>query len=382
MRAVAVMAVVLVHVAVASGAVGPSILGRLLAHLNIGVTIFFLISGFLLYRPFIAHRGGGAPAPKTSQYAKRRLLRIYPAYWLALTVLVVVPGQTGIVDGDWLRQYSLLHALPIGGDTTCLTAPLDCDLAHTWSLAAEVTFYAALPLYVLISGLLARGRGRGGWMRLDLLLLAGLAAASVIVQFAVIDGAPKPWVGASVIVFMFWFALGMALAVVSVGLEQRDHPPKVIALIAARPLYPWLLAFAGYALLTAYLPAAPFLVAKGDLLVAHVGFGLIALLLMLPAVFGDGSGGLPRRLLATPLVSWLGLVSYGIFLWHYAIAFWLGSGDLDNGFWVVLAGTLALTIPIAATSYYLIERPILRLKYRSLRDIVGKRNRRAARPSA
>ena len=60
MRAIAVLGVLVVHAAVAGDAVSSSIGGRLLAHLNVGVTIFFLISGFLLYRPFIAHRLGGA----------------------------------------------------------------------------------------------------------------------------------------------------------------------------------------------------------------------------------------------------------------------------------------------------------------------------------
>ena len=64
MRAIAVLGVLVVHSAVAGDAVSSSIGGRLLAHLNVGVTIFFLISGFLLYRPFIAHRLGGAPPPR------------------------------------------------------------------------------------------------------------------------------------------------------------------------------------------------------------------------------------------------------------------------------------------------------------------------------
>jgi peptidoglycan/LPS O-acetylase OafA/YrhL len=104
MRAVAVLAVVVVHSAVFGDALGSSLGGRLLAHLNVGVAIFFLISGFLLYRPFIAHRTGGPEAPAVRDYAKRRFLRIYPAYWLVLTVLVVVPGLTGVVGGGWAQM--------------------------------------------------------------------------------------------------------------------------------------------------------------------------------------------------------------------------------------------------------------------------------------
>ncbi len=63
MRAIAVLSVLAVHSAGFGQALGPSLGSRLLAHLNIGVAIFFLISGFLLYRPFIAHRTGGAAPP-------------------------------------------------------------------------------------------------------------------------------------------------------------------------------------------------------------------------------------------------------------------------------------------------------------------------------
>ena len=51
------------------GAIGSELADRLLAHLNIGVTIFFLISGFLLYRPFIAKGAGGPRALRTADYA-------------------------------------------------------------------------------------------------------------------------------------------------------------------------------------------------------------------------------------------------------------------------------------------------------------------------
>ena len=124
LRAIAALSIVVAHAAVFGLAIGQSTTGRLLAHLNIGVTIFFLISGFLLYRPFIAHRGGGPPSPATRDYAKRRLLRIYPAYWLVLTVLVIVPGVMGATESGWPAQYGLLHTLPLG------EAPRCADLAH------------------------------------------------------------------------------------------------------------------------------------------------------------------------------------------------------------------------------------------------------------
>lgn len=373
MRALAVLAVVGVHAALPGHAVSSSFSGRLLAHLNVGVTIFFVISGFLLYRPYIAHRTGGAPVPETAQYAKRRFLRIYPAYWLILTVLVVVPGLTGVVDGNWWPMYGLVHALPLYGGTTCGEAFTECGLAHTWSLVVELTFYAVLPAYAFAAGRLSRRLSVRAWMATQLGLLLALAALSVALQFVVLNPVPG-WLTGSVAGYVFWFALGMGTAVASVRFGGGERRPWLLRGLAARPEVAWLLAFAAYVALSLWLPANPFLFGRRDALVAHLGFGVVATLLLAPAVFGDRGGGLPRRLLANPVVAWVGLVSYGIFLWHYVITLELVRKGVD-GFAVILLATLAISIPIAAASYYLVERPLLRLKYRRLRDVVGARRR-------
>ncbi len=370
MRAIAVVSVVFVHAGVAGHGVGPSAAGRVLAHLNVGVTIFFLISGFLLYRPFIAQRVGGAAAPKVTEYAKRRLLRIYPAYWLVVTVLVIVPGLTGVVDGQWWIQYGLMQTLPLQAGSGCIGSATECGLAHTWSLVVEMTFYAVLPLYVLFATRLARGRSVRSWMWTELLVLVGLAAVSVALDAGRVDPGVRSWVGGTVIGYMLWFALGMGMAVASVGLGGRESTSRFHRLIVTKPLIPWLAALALYAFLSAWLPATPYITARGQVVLVHVCFGAIAALLLLPAVFGDSAGGGPRRLLANPIVAWLGLISYGIFLWHYAAALELGIGGAEAGFAVVLFGTLAISIPCAAASYYLVERPLLRLKYRRLRDLI------------
>ena len=323
MRAIAALSVLLVHVAGASGAADPSLSGRLLAHLNVGVTIFFVISGFLLYRPFIAERGGGAAPPRVASFAKRRVLRIYPAYWLALTALTIVPGVTGVYDGQWLSQYALVHTLPIGNGR--LRSSFVCDLSQTWSLAVEATFYAILPLFALLVARLLRGHSLTAWMRAQLVLLAALSVVSVVLYFSPRVPTAASWVGGTVIGWVYWFALGMGLAVISVRFERAERQPVALRLIASRPLIPWIGAFAAYLSLSLWLAANPFLFGKDQQVVTHLTFGLIALLLMLPAVFGSGEGGLPRRFLAHPVVAWLGLISYGIFLWHFVFAVKLGG---------------------------------------------------------
>jgi peptidoglycan/LPS O-acetylase OafA/YrhL len=79
-------------------------------------------------------------------------------------------------------------------------------------------------------------------------------------------------------------------------------------------------------------------------------------------------------------VAWIGLISYGIFLWHFAVALDLGFLGRKASFPVVLLGTLGIVTPIAATSYYLLERPLLRLKYRSVRRASVRRLGRDAGP--
>ena len=360
MRAFAVLCVVVVHCAVFGGALGDDPAGRLLAHLNVGVTVFFLISGFLLYRPFIAHHGGGPAAPDVADYAKRRFLRIFPAYWLALTVLTILPATVGVSDGEWLDQYALAQTLPVRAGAGCTGAP-DCGLAQTWSLVVEVTFYAVLPLYALAAAWLTGRLSGRRWLAAELGLLVGLSALSIIAHFYWVESGPRSWLAGSVGAFVFWFALGMGLACASVGLEGR-RLPRALEAITSRPLLPWLVAVALYAGLALGLPPTPYLTERGDQVLVHLGFGLIALLLMLPAVFGGDRGGAPRRLLATRVMSSLGLISYGVFLWHYAVA--LELGEEGAGFAVVLAATLAISIVVGTASYLLLERPLLRLKYR------------------
>ncbi len=59
-----------------------------------GVSTFFVISGFLLYRPFAKATLSGQPAPRWLPFWKRRFFRIFPAYWVALAVTVYVLGET------------------------------------------------------------------------------------------------------------------------------------------------------------------------------------------------------------------------------------------------------------------------------------------------
>lgn len=356
MRAIAVLAVVIVHVAFFAHP-GSAPAPDVLMHLNIGVTIFFLISGFLLYRPFIAHRAGGGRAPAAPVYLKRRALRIFPAYWAALTILTILPGTTAFGDDGWLGQYSLLFMLPFNGFANdCADIPA-CGLAQTWSLAVELTFYLALPLWVLLSNRLCRGRSPRGWVPIELGALAAIGVGSVVLHFGFAPQADL--VTTTAAGYLLWFALGMSLAVLSVAFGDLDLGP-----LTRSAWIPWLAGAVLYVVVCIVLPPVPFLFDTRNSVISHVAFGLIALLLMLPAVFGDRAGGWPRSLLSHPAMAWLGLISYGIFLWHYVVAVEFGSLGSDLSFWPLLCVTLAISVAAATASYYCLERPALRFKYR------------------
>ena len=109
LRAIAAIAVLGTHAAIFAGADYPgSEVGRYAQRLEVGLTIFFVISGFLLYRPFVAARVRHRDGPRTAAYAWRRLLRIAPAYWVALTLsaVLVSGGSVSRSLSSWISALS------------------------------------------------------------------------------------------------------------------------------------------------------------------------------------------------------------------------------------------------------------------------------------
>jgi peptidoglycan/LPS O-acetylase OafA/YrhL len=267
-------------------------------------------------------------------------------------------------------MYALVHTLPIYSGTECSSLVDRCGLAQTWSLVVEATFYVALPLYAAAVARMTRSLSLRAWVAAQAALLAGLSAVSVALQFGVFDPAPR-WLTGSVAGYVLWFSVGLGVAVGSAVWPELRWRRAARARRWPLPELAWLLATAIYVALCLALPATPFLLARSQQLAVHLGFAAIAALLVLPAVTQDGRAGVPGRVLGHPVMAWLGLVSYGIFLWHYAVALKLGFPGAGASFPVVLVGTLGISIACAAVSYYVVERPLLRLKYRRLRDVTA-----------
>jgi peptidoglycan/LPS O-acetylase OafA/YrhL len=362
LRAVAACAVVITHTAFLSGFNGHGFPGQITARLDAGVALFFVISGFLLYRPFVAARLRGRRGPAVRRYARRRLLRIVPAYWLALTVLAIWPGLPLVHSDHWWVYYGFLQNLRVewshGG------------IGAAWSLACEMQFYILLPVYALgLAALLGR-RAVRTQLGVEYALLALLAAASIGVRaWAFVDDTPDT-VSQTILGTFFWFALGMGLAVTSA--RWHDVPlarrPRALRVVAERPLVPW--AIAAALLVTVSQIGMPTLSLLGytlsDWILGHVLYGFLAFFFALPIMLGvPGRGGVPERLLTLRPVAWLGLISYGIFLWHHPLTGefrhvqdWTTHGSSIIYTLVVFA----VAIAAATVSYYLVERPLLRFK--------------------
>ena len=149
-RAIGALAVLTTHTTFQSGTyLDHGVWGTFMARLDVGVAIFFVLSGFLLARPHFARASRGIAPPDLGRYALKRVLRIYPAYLVTVVLaLTLVPRNAGTSIRDWIATLLLIDPY--------VRKQLPHGLTHMWSLSAEVAFYALLPL--LMVGALGRHR--------------------------------------------------------------------------------------------------------------------------------------------------------------------------------------------------------------------------------
>jgi peptidoglycan/LPS O-acetylase OafA/YrhL len=386
LRALAATAVVVQHVwrfsdpdgfspdwGVASTAVLP--------HLRIGLTLFFVLSGFLLYRPFVAARYDGRSRPSFRAYLESRALRILPAYWVILLMAALVLQSALVRVSVTEERYTRLD------DPERLLAALlfvqnyvpqwlQTGIGTAWSLNVEIAFYLLLPLLVLLGAALAdrASTPRGRWLGL-------LAPAAVLVAISAVGkalaGAIEPvgpargfdgdWYSVIERSFLYHadlFAAGLALAIVSVAVQRRPEllPARWrLAALLAIPL-----------LLLGALRVAPL---YGEL--SALACALLVGLVVLPAPSLRHPSRLTRLFDSRPIAT-VGLASYSVFLWHGPVIDVLREHGLTasgrQGFLLNLGLVLAVTGVLSLLTYRYVERPALRLKAR-------RRDRRKARSS-
>lgn len=350
LRGVAAGSIVVYHVWVFSS--GPTLTWNLgpatafMKPLQSGVTLFFVLSGFLLYRPFVSKQ------VSVRRYLRNRALRILPAYWVVLLVSGLVLGSAvahatgrGMVTG-FLTQPKLLLtniALSQGYDPhTAFTGILPA-----WSLVVEVCFYVLLPIVALA---LAR---RSTFAPALAFITFGIAA-KVVLEALQLDGMHTlgpTWAATlshSFLGHADLFGYGMVAAVI----YERGTPSWITGRILGR-----LLVYVGLpcAVLGYYaLPGALY-----DTLVA-----ILASVLVLRVTAATASASFLR----SAIVQTGGRVSYSMFLWNYPLLMFLSLHGLlvaGSGPVPFLANLVVASVVVGAASlitYRCVELPCLRLR--------------------
>ncbi len=358
-RAIGALMVVCTHVAFNTGQINRGWTGAVLARLDVGVTLFFVLSGFLLARPFFLAVAREQAHPSWRHYLWKRALRILPLYWVIVVVAMLVdPANDDATWGDWLSQLTLTQLYRHG--------LLASSLTQMWSLCTEVAFYVVLPLLVVM---LSRSRRHPGLhLRTVTVRAAGLAALGVAWQAhsGTIPGQRghyAQWLPG----LLPWFLVGMVFAAVSASLaaRPRDH---VLDRLGHDLTGCWLVAAAVFAIACSPIGGPRLLLVPGAWEAASklVLYTVAGAFFVLPLVFGPEREGRARQWLSGPVPFWLGDISYGTFAIHMFVlnmVFLVADLELFTGkFLLVLAATLAVTLPVASASFLFLERPVLRLK--------------------
>ncbi len=334
LRALAVMGVLFEHFWIPTARTG-----------HLGVRLFFVISGFLITERLLAARarvtsGGASVATEGRTFFLRRALRLFPAYFLLLAVLLLL--NTGGIRGN--------AAWHVFSATNLWFARVDdwspWQISHFWSLSVEEQFYLLWPWIIL---LLPR---RALAPAILATILAGILFRLAILSTPWSDSRAVPWV----LTPAAFDALGAgALLALAVQAGQRLEPWCRAALPA---LVAW--GVTDHAVRLGWLPDSLYITYVLQDLVTTIAFaGLVA------RSHRNRPDGLGRVLSSAPLVG-LGRISYGIYLYHLPILAGLlamiphlVAGPRRFGI------ATAVTLVVALASWTFLERPILRLKDRA-----------------
>lgn len=344
-RGIGTLLIMNTHLVFSTWGVGESFLDRASARTGVwSLAVFFGLSGFLLSRGWAAWAWREGRKPSLLKYARHRIVRILPAYWITLVVVLATtaPGQSpaSILSNATLTQVYTGNLLP--------------GFVQTWSLCAEIAFYFVAP--VLWFTLFRRSR-RAAFLALVAIgvmsmVLLGLSVTSVGLS---VQGATL-WLPTN----MAWFCMGMSLAIFEPDI--RSGGTRLPGLL--RMPTTWLVASVAILLVTvAPLTGAMDLSDRGPgntvllqaLFLASVACFLVAMLI--PGAEATVWG---RVVGSRPLV-WLGQISYGLFLWQMlmiVVARNLTGAEYFNGqYWAPAIVTLGLTIVVAQLSWWFVENP-------------------------
>lgn len=355
-RAAGAIMVVLTHVAFNTGQVEQGWTGAVLSRLDFGVTLFFILSGFLLSRPFYLARVQGRPRPSVRHYYWKRALRILPLYWLVVAcALLLDPANRDAGFGRWVTDLTLTQIYRPSLPSSSLT--------QMWSLCVEVAFYLVLPL--LVSGFGREFRLRYVTCWLAILAVFGVGWQAWAATVSDVRHHEAQWLFG----FLPWFCVGMFFAAVSADHVARPRASRLDRL-GADLTGCWILATAVFAIACTPVAGPRTLIVPTALEsgLKCVLYAIAGTFFVLPLVFGPALEGRVRSFLAGPVPFGLGEISFGIFAIHMFVlinAMRILDIEIFSGqFTIVLLGVLAVTCALAMASFSGFERPFLSLKNR------------------
>ncbi|MEO8460628.1 MAG: acyltransferase [Dokdonella sp.] len=317
-----------------------------------GVDLFFCLSAFLLTLPYAQWRSGLAPRPDTGRYLWKRVLRIYPAYLTQLAILlliaVVITHDRTLSLGEFIAHLFLWFN--VGRDWV---APL---VGVWFTLPIEFGFYLILPF---LAPLLDRRRWPWllvaaiavaiGWR---MLALANSLSAPIPVRVIEIERLPGR---------IDQFVIGMLAGSAYIAARVRGWRPSHTAFWFWGGTIGFVLLGVALALIAnVYWDGHPLL---------YIWHALASACLV-PILLAAAWDAKPSRwLFDNRPLRYLGATSFGVYLWHMPILLWIlphlpASLSAVGRFWLLLALVLPATLIVAHLSYWLIERPALRLGHR------------------
>lgn len=324
-----------------------------------GPIALFVLSGFLLYRPFGRWALGISPCPSLTGYTVRRVLRIFPAYWATLHLWYLIGDGVGPSSfADWVGDVTFWNTLRY--------MDLVPGLQQAWSMGVEFLWYVALPLLAAVAHLVLRPVPQRLRLRVHVVLL--LLALPVSVGYTVWSHQQDMFDSATMWLpkFLVCFAAG---ALVSLVMEAERAGLTDISRGRRLMGDPWFLPLVVLALIVVntsrwatsleYRPPT----LTEDLLRDGSAFG-IALGLLVISIFSGPRAPL-NRFLGTRLMQVTGRWSYGIYLWHLPVIvlalneIQFSDGLLGLGQWMLLV--LPVSYVLGAASYAWVEEPAMRL---------------------
>lgn len=324
-------------------------------------TVFFIISGFVLYRPWAAAHlrsaavaagatGGAVVVPSSPDggvgaFWLRRAMRVYPTYWAALTFTLVTHGTGGLHGlGDYVQLYTLSPFPKLG---TLIQNGLGVIV---WTMLVEIAFYLYVPFH-------GRAVSAAVRRRVDPLLAELLP---LLVLFVLLAGAGVSV--ARVLCVAVCIVIGMGFAVAEARQRLLHERQEALRWMARRPWISVLAVVVAWAIGTAFAAGErPQLFFKSNLAIHLACMVAVSVAMFVPAVFGP-PGSPWRRAMSSWPMRILGPLTYGIYVWQYPLLR-LITGWTDRGFAAMLVLTLALSVAAAFATYHLLERPIGRLRH-------------------